>query len=243
MEAMILESNELLGLKKSGHMARIIGQSIVAGFYDAKPFPNESEVGEQFGTSRTVVRESLKILEAKGLILSKPKSGVQVLGIEHWKLLDPQICNWLLKRPFSKSLCIDFTQMRLAVEPFAATLAAEKAEPAGIALIESQVAEMRRYSDNPTKLLEADVEFHIAILRASANDAFWRLRGMVKAALHMSIQVSQFFIGIDIDMHEDLYKAIAEGRSGDAGEKAALLITTALDLIKSYNDTKQPDRA
>src|SRR5580704_11295089 len=106
-------------------IANHIGIAIVTGVYSAdNPIPIEAELCRQFNASRTVLREAVKMLTAKGLLGSRPRLGTWVQPEDKWNLLDPDVLGWLLERKFSPALLIEFTEMRLAVEPGAATLAA-----------------------------------------------------------------------------------------------------------------------
>ena len=229
-------SNEL-AMSMSGHMHRILGKAIVSGQYDVTPLPSESEIAARFGASRTVVREAVKMLVAKGLISPRQRQGTRVTPMSEWNLLDPEVSVWLKARPFSKQLCLEFIQMRLGIEPVAAALAAESGNANDVAAIAHQVALMKANRNDASKLLEADVDFHVAILRASGNHLFWRMKEFITTALHLSIQASQFVDGIDIKMHEDLYLAIVTGRSQDAEDQARGLLKNAMSLVKLHDET------
>src|SRR3954471_6773616 len=108
-----------------------LGVAIVTGVYSKQnPFPVEAELCKQYDASRSVLREAVKMLTAKGLLDARPRQGTWVQPEENWNLLDPDVLRWLLERKFSYSLLIEFTQIRLAVEPRAAALASVVAGPA-----------------------------------------------------------------------------------------------------------------
>ena len=109
-------------------IANHIGIAIVTGVYSAdNPIPIEAELCRQYDASRPVLREAVKMLTAKGLLGARPRRGTWVQPEDRWNLLDPDVLGWLLERKFSPALLIEFTQMRLAVEPGAAMLAARVA--------------------------------------------------------------------------------------------------------------------
>src|SRR5258707_2751999 len=147
-----------------------LGVAIVTGTYSPKnPFPVEAELCKQYRASRSVLREAVKMLTAKGLLSARPRQGTWVQPEANWNLLDPDVLRWLLERKFSFSLLIEFAQIRLAVEPKAAALAAISAiarptggESVGI----SGVAAAVKRNDDP---LESAIPFHAAILRASGH--------------------------------------------------------------------------
>src|SRR5215469_153228 len=105
-----------------------LGIAIVTGNYSVKkPFPVEAELCKHYGLSRSILREAVKMLTAKGLLGSRPRQGTWVQQEDKWNLLDPDVLRWTLERKFSLSLLIKFMQVRLAVEPKAAALAAAAA--------------------------------------------------------------------------------------------------------------------
>ncbi len=109
-------------------IAHDLGVAIVTGVYtETNPFPVEAELCRQYGASRTVLREAVKMLTAKGLLGARPRRGTWVQPEDRWNLLDPDVLGWLLERKSSPALLIEFTEIRLAVEPGAAALAARAA--------------------------------------------------------------------------------------------------------------------
>src|SRR5215469_13024195 len=103
-----------------------LGIAIVTGNYSVKkPFPVEAELCKHYGASRSVLREAVKMLTAKGLLGARPRQGTWVQPEENWNLLDPDVLRWLLERKPWIDLLIEFTQVRLAIEPAAAALAAQ----------------------------------------------------------------------------------------------------------------------
>ena len=82
-----------------------LGQAIVTGTWDAAgAFPIEAELCARFGVSRSVVREAVKMLTAKGLLSARPRRGTVVEPEPHWNLLDPDVLRWLLERAPSPGL-------------------------------------------------------------------------------------------------------------------------------------------
>jgi DNA-binding FadR family transcriptional regulator len=111
-------------------IVQALGVAIVSGTYTVKnPFPIEAELCRQYGASRSVLREAVKMLTAKGLLSARPRQGTWVQPEEHWNLLDPDVLRWLMERKPSYALLREFALVRLAVEPKAAALAARWRRP------------------------------------------------------------------------------------------------------------------
>ncbi len=76
-------------------LAQDIGARILKGeFAPGSLLPREAEWGRSFGVSRTAVREAIKMLMAKGLIVSRPKIGSRVQPRSSWNLLDRDVLAW-----------------------------------------------------------------------------------------------------------------------------------------------------
>src|ERR1022692_4746416 len=88
-------------------VANSLGIAIVTAVYTAdNPIPIEAELCRQYAASRSVVREAVKMLTAKGLLGSRPRLGTWVQPEANWNLLDPDVLGWLLERKFSVGLLI-----------------------------------------------------------------------------------------------------------------------------------------
>lgn len=216
-------------------VANSIGTAIVTAVYTAdNPIPIEAELCRQYGASRSVVREAVKMLTAKGLLGSRPRLGTWVQPEENWNLLDPDVLGWLLERKFSAALLIEFTELRLAVEPGAAALAARVAGPEGKAAIRGAIERMQAAERGDGDPLEPDIDFHVAVLRASRNRFYAQLTGFTATALRISIRMTNRYKGVrlaSVADHKKVADAIISGRSAAAGEAMRKLIQEALDLI------------
>ena len=212
-----------------------LGRSIVAGKFDSQSFPTEGELASQHGTSRSVVREAVKMLTAKGLLRARPRQGTSVTSESHWNLLDPDVLRWLLERKFSLPLLKEFTEMRLAIEPAAVALAAARVDAETLAGIEASLERMQAADRGEGDAVEADIAFHTALLGASGNRFFANLDQLVNTALRISIRFTNSIKGrsASIPQHEEVLNAV---RARD-GERAAaamrLLIQDVMQLIST----------
>ena len=216
-------------------VADSLGTAIVTGVYTAgNPMPIEAELCQQYGASRSVVREAVKMLTAKGLLGSRPRLGTWVQPETNWNLLDPDVLGWLLERKFSAPLLIEFTELRLAVEPGAAVLAARVAGPEEKAAIRNAIERMQAAESGDGDPLEPDIAFHVAVLRASRNRFYAQLTGFTATALRISIRMTNRYKGVrlaSVADHKKVADAIIAGRPAAAGEAMRKLIQEALDLI------------
>src|ERR1044072_2921484 len=113
-----------LGRNLTHGMLDALGRSIVIGNYDKRAFPTEAELARQHGVSRSVTREAVKMLTAKGLLSARPRQGTIIQPSSSWNLFDTDVLRWLLERKFSLELLRQFSGLRIAIEPEAAAPAA-----------------------------------------------------------------------------------------------------------------------
>jgi DNA-binding FadR family transcriptional regulator len=216
-------------------VANSLGAAIVTGVYSAdNPIPIEAELCRQYEASRSVVREAVKMLTAKGLLGSRPRLGTWVQPEEIWNLLDPDVLGWLLERKFSSALLIEFTELRLAVEPGAAALAARVAGAEEKTAIRNAIERMQAADRGDDDPLDSDIAFHVAVLRASRNRFYAQLTGFTATALRISIRMTNRYKGVrlaSVADHKKVADAIIAGRPAAAGEAMRKLIQEALDLI------------
>jgi DNA-binding FadR family transcriptional regulator len=228
-------SEPVRGRNLTYSIANSLGVAIVTGTYSAdNPIPIEAELCRQFDASRTVLREAVKMLTAKGLLGSRPRLGTWVQPEDQWNLLDPDVLGWLLERNFSPALLIEFTEIRLAIEPGAAALAARVAGPAEKTAIRAAVARMAAADRGDDDPLAADIAFHVAVLLGSRNRFYAQLTGFTSTALRISIRTTNHYTGVQcasIPGHRKIADAIFAGRPVAAGDAMRKLIQEAMDLL------------
>ncbi|SUI42118.1 Transcriptional regulators [Serratia marcescens] len=86
--------------------------------------------GEQFGVSRTAVREAVKMLAAKGMLLPRPRIGTRVMPQSQWNFLDQDLLTWWMTRENFDQVMQHFLILRTSLEPQACALAAKPRQPA-----------------------------------------------------------------------------------------------------------------
>jgi DNA-binding FadR family transcriptional regulator len=218
------------------HVAASIGHSIVSGRYALGAIFQINDLCIEFDASRTVMREAVKALTAKGLVTSRASIGSIVLGQEEWNLSDPDVLNWLLQTKGNRlPLIREFNDFRLGVEPTAAALAAVRGDAFAIANIFVALERMKAAERGEDDSLDADVAFHVAILHASGNRFFINMRHTIEVALRISISVTNRSKAVAVASSAD-HAVIAEAiRAGDeegARETMRALLSEARRLLR-----------
>jgi DNA-binding FadR family transcriptional regulator len=220
----------------SQRMVQELGKNIVCGEYNKKEnIPTEADLCEKFGVSRSAVREAVKMLSAKGLINSTPRKGITILPESQWNIFDPDLLSWMLQSKPSMNLLKEFLQMRIAIEPEAAALAARLGDMQKIDAIEIALQRMQTAAAQSEEDLEADIAFHISILYASNNRFYIRLRDFIQTALRVSISHTSTIKGDQqsiIDDHAKVFNAIKSGNAERAKQTMTQLIDEALSFIE-----------
>jgi DNA-binding FadR family transcriptional regulator len=223
------------GQNLTSSIANNLGVAIVTGVYSAgNPMPIEAELCRRYGVSRSVIREAVKMLTAKGLLGSRPRLGTWVQSEKIWNLLDPDVLGWLLERKFSAALLMEFLEIRLAMEPAAAALASRVAGPEDQAAIRAGIERMQAADRGDDDPLESDIAFHVAVLRASRNRFFAQLTGFTATALRISIRTTNRYKGVQLASvadHKKVADAIIAGKPTVAAEAMRKLIQEAIDLV------------
>jgi len=161
----------------------IVGGALAIGAM----LPIESELMQQFGVSRTVVREAIKVLEEKGLVRARQGSGTTVLPRECWDMLDPDILATELDGPGAERLLEELTRIRIALECELAEEAASRISDAQLAEMAALLGRMRGLVDRPDEYLDADVAFHDLILATAEN----RIGQAIMRAMHEPLRRSR----------------------------------------------------
>lgn len=162
-----------------------LGTRIVEGELAAGTVITLEWLSQEFGVSRTVAREVVQVLSSLGLVESRRRTGIRVLGRECWDQLDPLVLRWRLAGSRRAEMLAQLSQLRAAIEPRAAALAAtraDEAQRARVVELAGLLEETGSRGDLNT-FLEHDIEFHRLLLVASGNDLFAGLGDVVEEVL------------------------------------------------------------
>lgn len=225
------------GMNLTQQVADTLGNAIINGKYgDHNPVPSEAVLCEQLEVSRSAAREAVKSLAAKGLITSRARQGIRVLPESEWNLFDADVLRWMRDSNPSLELLREFTELRVAVEPEAAMLAAQRQDSEKIALIEEALERMKNAETGLDDPLESDIAFHLSVLNASGNRFFMQLGRIIDTTLRVSIRFTNMRSGVRSGVHADhkkVYDAILSKQPELAAKNTSALVDSALATIVS----------
>ena len=204
------------------HVVDALVRGIVAGeLAPGSALPPEPEMGARFGVSRSVVREALRVLDAKGLVEVRHGSGTRVTAPERWDPLDPAILAVLRGRGASVAVLRDLLEARKIVECEVAALAAQRATADDLAALDGTLAAMRGALNAPDRYVVADSAFHLALLHAARNRVLERMTQPMHELLSFSQALTDAIPGVlsrALADHETIAGAVRRGDSAAARE-------------------------
>lgn len=208
-------------------IVRAIAGDILSGRYPAGgALPRENDLCAEHGVSRTVIREVLKVLEAKGLVDCRPRVGTTVRAADDWNILDAQVIEWLGPRLAETGLIRAILETRRSIEPMAAELAAGRASLQEIADLEAAWRAMAEAGTDIDRFSDADLAFHQQLLIASHNRVFRQFGALMQAALKFVLTASNESVDdlrIAVEKHGHLVEALRM-RDGASAHQAALAL-------------------
>ncbi|MDX2104574.1 MAG: FadR family transcriptional regulator [Alphaproteobacteria bacterium] len=230
--------------RRQGDVVDTLAAWIMGGRYPASAgFPTEPEICAELGVSRTVVREAVKTLVAKGLLVTGPRVGTRVRPVADWQQFDSDVIRWQLAGGVTAEFVRDIIDLRLLLEPGAARLAAERRSERDLAELDAALDGMTRAvadGGSGTGYLEADLAFHEGILRATGNPFVLGMLPVVDTVLRVSFRQSvksRASAASSLPFHREVRDAIAD-RDGAAAEvRLRSLITAAEEDITSDLET------
>lgn len=227
-----------------GDLLDVLGSRIAAGDPQPGAVLTLAQLERDYAASRTVVREAVRVLESMGMVRSRRRVGIIVQSRDRWDPYDPHLIEWLLSGPLRQQQLESLMELRVAVEPMAARLAAERADPAERAellrLADRLYALGRQGLGQTSDYLEADVLFHATLLAASHNPLLTALKrpvsevltGRTALGLHPHVPAEG-----TLEEHMLIARAIA---AGDAGEAEAHSRTHLLGVWSEIAEQAHP---
>lgn len=224
----------LNGDRLFGQVAHLLAVAIISGEYLAGDLlPNEEALKSEISVSRTAYREAVKVLTAKGLVQSRPKSGTRVAPRAGWNLLDPDVLSWHLAADPNEKFIRDLFELRRFIEPTAARLAAERRTDDDMRRIDEAFRQMEGNPPYMEAAIRADLAFHEAIFSAAHNDAVACLANVVVSTVQWSMRMQAIkdrsAFSVALSDHRRVRDAIRARNCDLAAAHMAALVIDSLD--------------
>jgi DNA-binding FadR family transcriptional regulator len=241
----VLEASGVL----TGLHARLLdrlGLSICGGELETGSVVRIDQLQEMYGVSRSVVREAIRVLASMGMVASRRRVGVQVLPATKWNLYDPQVIRWRLASPARTAQLQSLTELRTAIEPEAARLAAQRASLAGASDLMGLAGKLwaAGQANDAETFLVLDIQFHRLVLSCSGNEMFAKLGTLVEAVLAGRTQYG-LMPGHPheeaLQLHVDVASAIQRGDGDDAQKAMRGIMARTFDEMSSIWEQSSAD--
>jgi len=198
----------------------LVGAIVTGELQPGEVLPPEGTLSQQFGVSRTVIRESVKRVEEKGLLTVAQGRGTSVNPPSTWNVLDPVVLSALVDHDDSLGVLDELSVVRASLEGSMAAAAAAQQTPERAAELKAAYAETVRRADDLDAYNEADAAFHYTIMEQSGN----RLASSITRILFARARESNRFTGTPqagvppetLDEHKAIMEAIVSGDPADA---------------------------
>lgn len=225
-----------------------LGLAIIRGDYEiGSILPGDKKLEQQFGVSRTVLREATKTLAAKGLISARARVGTWVEPREKWNMMDSDILDWHFKDGTNEQLLMHLSDACLSIVPHAAQLAAKSASSDVVERLNNLLGQLGSKDLTVDEMSKIDSSFHLAILEASDNPIMQSAGSMVKSALSGFYNYTISFVDREIldrviEDHRKVVKAIEDHDEDSARTAMENMIQYGRDcMLQVEGDKDEPE--
>jgi GntR family galactonate operon transcriptional repressor len=230
-----LVNNGYAGRGLHGQVVNELGARIVSGRLPPDESIDVTELETEFDISRTVLREALKVLAAKGLVDARQKRGTFVRPRADWQLLDVDVLRWRLASQSTGELLSQLAEVRSFVEPAGARLAAERRDDRDLTALAAALDAMAAADPASPEAVEADLRFHRQLLTASHNELLVSMAAMIEVALAArdSLVHTGNSVRDPLPAHRAVVEAIAAGDPDGAEQAMRALLAQAVEDAES----------
>ena len=212
-------------------VADLVAAIVTGALEPGEVLPPEGELSQQFGVSRTVIRESVKRIEEKGLVVVAQGRGTTVNPPSAWNVLDPVVLSAMVDHDDSLGVLDELSIVRGSLEASMARAAAARQTPERTAALRAAFEDTRHRIDDFEAYNQADADFHYLIMEQSGN----RLAANITRILFARARESARFIGTPgpealrdtLDEHQAILEAIVRGDAEGAAQAMRDHIATA----------------
>lgn len=245
-------SNDVTAHMNSGafRMARLsdaisqqLGVDIVRGLYAAgQAIPTEMALAKYWNISRTAVREGIRILDSKGLVETRRKTGTMVKQRSQWHLLDPAVLTWMQQAEPDNNFVKALFELRLIIEPQAAALTAKRRSAEDLTRLRKLLEIMGDPSRTEDSARRANILFHQTIMNAARNHTLIPLAASIEAAVAWSDIYRMgygLFVRDSLREHQRILDAVRREDGTDARCWTEALIRASLETLQLQSTSER----
>lgn len=227
---------------KTAEVLEVLGRRVVMGEYPVgETLPIEAELIEEFAVSRTTLRETIKTLTALGLLEVRPRHGTRVRPRQDWTLLSRDVLRWMQPEDgVNVELSTAIDEAREVFEPAACALAAARGDRRKITAIRVAYDAMEQAAalDDVPGAIQADKDFHLAILAATGNPILEAFDTAIDAVLGMlfraAIELHMESFRKNLVNHLRVLEAIEQGKPEEARQAMLDMISLTRRNLENY---------
>jgi GntR family transcriptional regulator, galactonate operon transcriptional repressor len=213
---------------------------IVGGRYGSGSLlPNEAEIGDELQVSRTVVREAVRTLVAKGMLATRRRLGTEVTPQSNWSLFDREVLGWRMRHNPTSDLIRDLYDFRMTVEIYAVERCA--ADPAfDRDELMRRLIRLEAAAETSTgEWMEADIAFHRHMLIGSGNQFFVYIEPILDVVFHIMLvreQIDPDVVRKAVPAHRAVAEAVIRGDVAGARRAMEALVRRGSDELADLLD-------
>ena len=225
---MPLSAQQLAAQKNLSYvLAEKLAQRILTGEYaPGSILPAELELGEAFGVSRTAVREAVKTLTAKGMVLPRPRIGTRVMPKSNWNFLDKELLSWWMTEENFQEVIQHFLVLRSTLEPQACQLAAllgSAEQKAHLNTLMNEMVQLKKHFQRE-RWIEVDMAWHEHIYAMSGNPFLTSFAALLHSVYHTYFtSITQNEV-VKLENHQAIVDAIQGSDAQRAYEACQILL-------------------
>ena len=225
-----------------GEVVEELGRRILAGEIAIGEILELGTLEAELDVSRSVIREALRVLKAKGLIDARQKRGTFVQPRTEWKLLDPDVIRWQFDGQNNNDLLNDLAELRGIIEPAAAGLAALRRTGDDLSALEDALSMMAGAADGEGDAVAADLAFHRALLTATHNELLMRTEIVLEPGLAARDRIVHGAVEDDdpTPAHQAVLDAIRDQDPDRAVSAASALLAKSLQDLDRIRADASP---
>ncbi|MFJ9554639.1 FadR/GntR family transcriptional regulator [Nocardiopsis sp. NPDC101807] len=227
-----------------GQTVRLLGERVLSGRIAEGETIDLAALSDELDLSLTAIREAIKVLAAKGLVGSRQRKGTFVRARADWNLLDPDVVRWQIAAGAGDVFFRNLAELREALEPAAARLAALRGTAEDVAALRAAVADMAESGEaTPEAAADADLRWHRALLAATRNELYTRTDVFFAAGLSERDRLVHGGAHKDpVPSHAAVTEAVAAGDPVAAEQAMRSLLDQAReDLLRATGEGAHHD--